>query len=108
MNKNCIKIHGEIYQVEISSRKYPYAPNQPALEISLLEDGMPSGVITVSIPEAVLEDGETIIKSTDGVDYVPQLVDAGIAEFNGRYVPSGYAMYPVVKLTEEFMSANTY
>jgi hypothetical protein len=75
----------------------------PVLEIFESDTGMPCGVITVCIPGVQLTKQETILKPIDGDDIVALLVGAGIAVSNGRIVRSGYANYPVVELSSDFI-----
>lgn len=75
----------------------------PKLEIFEADSGMPCGVISVCIPGVKLTGGETILKPIDGENIVASLVNAGVATTTDRVIRSGYAKYPVVKLTSKFI-----
>lgn len=99
-----ITIYDEDYVVEASNR-YNLNREQPVLEIYESDSGMPGGVISVCIPDAKLNDRETIIKPIDRQDLVKTLVDAGIARDTGRHAYSGYGIYPVIELSQEFLDS---
>lgn len=96
-----ISIGDEKYVLEATNR---YKDSMaPKLEIFEADSGMPCGVISICIPGVKLTGGETILKPVDGENIVDSLVSAGVATSTDRIVRSGYAQYPVVKLTSKFI-----
>lgn len=100
--KHLVTLYGENYTVEASNR-YKENKGQRVLEIFDAETGMPSGVISVCVPRVTLQHNETILKVTDCDGLLEAILKSGIASFTGRQVRSGYAIYPVVRLTESFL-----
>jgi len=103
--KHLVTLYGENYTVQATNR-YPANKDQRKLEIFDAETGMPSGVISVYIPKITLQRDETVLKVTDCDGLLEAILKSGIASFTGRQVRSGYAIYPVVRLTESFLKEN--
>lgn len=103
--KHLVNLYGENYAVEANNR-YKENKDQRVLEIFNAETGMPSGVISVCVPGVTLQQNETILKVTDCDGLLEAIIKSGIASFAGRQVRSGYAIYPVVRITESFLKEN--
>ena len=100
-----IEIFGESYEAYISKHHYHANKMQTIVELKDAETGEPCGPMTTCIPGAQLEMNETILKPMEGIDIVDVLVKAGIAVETGKSIRSGYAKYPVVKLSQQFLTA---
>ena len=94
-----IELYNERYEVLINNR-YKHN-NQPVIEIAD-KLGMPSGVISVCIPNHNFEENETAISSdVDQEEVAKQLSDQGVIKITGKTARSGYGQYPVVEVLGE-------
>jgi len=86
------------YQVTLEFGKYR-GNNRVAITVVDAEDGEDLLVATVNIPDASLEEGETVIKDySENAGILKFLVENGIVSKPVRTVSTGFVQCQVVKL----------
>lgn len=94
--------YGDIL-VEIVPKKY--GNNRLALLMVDALNKEPVTTVTVNIPEAPLNDDEIIVKSySENEGMLEYLVENDLVEDTGKFIPTGFVVVNIVKMTEKFKS----
>jgi hypothetical protein len=101
-----IELFNVRFRVSLSGKRYSLNLDQPILEIHDYNSGVPAGTLTKCIPgSTLLNKNETILRHEYCELMVAELERAGVAIGIGKFAFSGYAKYPIVKLTESFLES---
>lgn len=96
-----ISLNGE-YPSQVYIRQRSYANGRPSLELINADDHTPNSIVTVNLPDVLLEDNEVLVKDYSENEGMLEFLTANnIVTPTERGVQSGFVWIPVCILNPE-------